>query len=406
MADRRLDPEEWSVPYARVPGAGLRRPFRTRAPGHPLDGPGHRPGRGRPARPALRRPGTARRHRRRGRHGPRRRRGSPGAGGSRASARTPAWCWAPAPEAPEHHGLHRDSLVGDRPFYVDPARFPNTVLNSAAGRSAIWHRLKGPNATVAGGHATGLLALRYAMRLQRAGRATTVVCGAVEEFSSARAWLEWHARTDPGEFRRARRGRRRLAAGARRARAGARPRGARRGRRAGVRVRPERRRGPPGPRRGGRRAAGAHRHRPGQGVGGRRLAGAGRPWRRRTGRAVRRAGPPRAAAAGRGRRARRHLRRLGGLPDRGRALPGRARRGASRQPGPGHHGGPGRRGRRGPAAHPVTGRRPGTGTGTTSHRHRHRLRTKGTPWRTPRSYWNWRTCAPSSPTSSTWTRRR
>jgi 3-oxoacyl-[acyl-carrier-protein] synthase II len=70
------------------------------------------------------------------------------------------------------------------------------VMNCAAGQSAIWHRLKGPNTTVAGGRATGLLALQYALRLQRAGRAATVLCGAVEEFSSARAWLEWHSRAE------------------------------------------------------------------------------------------------------------------------------------------------------------------------------------------------------------------
>lgn len=90
----------------------------------------------------------------------------------------------------------RDSLVGAKPFFVDPARFPNTVMNCAAGQSAIWHGLKGPNATIAGGRAAGLLTLRYALRLQRAGRARTVLCGAVEEFTSARAWLEWHTRAD------------------------------------------------------------------------------------------------------------------------------------------------------------------------------------------------------------------
>ncbi|OEU87008.1 3-oxoacyl-ACP synthase [Streptomyces abyssalis] len=88
----------------------------------------------------------------------------------------------------------RDSLTGAKPYFVDPARFPNTVMNCAAGQSAIWHRLKGPNTTVAGGRATGLLALRYALRLQRAGRSDTVLCGAVEEFSAARAWLDWHGR--------------------------------------------------------------------------------------------------------------------------------------------------------------------------------------------------------------------
>jgi len=93
----------------------------------------------------------------------------------------------------------RDSLVNARPYLVDPARFPNTVMNCAAGQAAIWHRLKGPNATVAGGRATGLLVLRYASRLLRAGHATALLGGAVEEFSTARAWLRWHAggRTDP-----------------------------------------------------------------------------------------------------------------------------------------------------------------------------------------------------------------
>ncbi|MFE9661390.1 beta-ketoacyl synthase N-terminal-like domain-containing protein [Streptomyces sp. NPDC005955] len=88
----------------------------------------------------------------------------------------------------------RDSLVGEKPFFVDPARFPNTVMNCAAGQSAIWHGLKGPNTTIAGGRATGLLALQYALRLQRAERASTVLCGAVEEYSTARAWLDWHSR--------------------------------------------------------------------------------------------------------------------------------------------------------------------------------------------------------------------
>lgn len=92
----------------------------------------------------------------------------------------------------------RDSFVGERPYLVDPARFPNTVMNCAAGQSAIWHRLKGPNTTLAGGRATGLLALRYALRLHRAGRARTLLCGAVEEFSPARAWLEWHSRRRAG----------------------------------------------------------------------------------------------------------------------------------------------------------------------------------------------------------------
>ncbi|MEO3743381.1 beta-ketoacyl synthase N-terminal-like domain-containing protein [Plantactinospora sp. B5E13] len=87
----------------------------------------------------------------------------------------------------------RDSLTGEKPFHVDPARFPNTVMNCAAGQSAIRHQLKGPNTTVAGGALTGLLALNYAGRLHRRGRSEVILCGAVEEYSVQRSWLEWHA---------------------------------------------------------------------------------------------------------------------------------------------------------------------------------------------------------------------
>ena len=58
----------------------------------------------------------------------------------------------------------RDALTGDRPYLVDPARFPNTVMNFAAGQCAIWYGLRGPNATVTTGRATGIAALRYAAR--------------------------------------------------------------------------------------------------------------------------------------------------------------------------------------------------------------------------------------------------
>ncbi|MEU6115238.1 beta-ketoacyl synthase N-terminal-like domain-containing protein [Streptomyces sp. NPDC047117] len=89
----------------------------------------------------------------------------------------------------------KDSLQGERPYHVDPSRFPNTVMNRAAGSSAIWHGIKGPNTTVAGGSLTGLLALSYAVRLHRGGHCARVLCGAAEEYSTQRAWLEWHGRT-------------------------------------------------------------------------------------------------------------------------------------------------------------------------------------------------------------------
>jgi 3-oxoacyl-[acyl-carrier-protein] synthase II len=96
-------------------------------------------------------------------------------------------------------GFTGGSLRKSRPYLVDPMRFPNTVMNCAAAQSAIWHRLQGPNATIAAGRASGLLALQYALRLHRSGRAEVIGCGAVEEFSTTRAWMEHHAVPDRAE---------------------------------------------------------------------------------------------------------------------------------------------------------------------------------------------------------------
>ncbi|MFE9701936.1 beta-ketoacyl synthase N-terminal-like domain-containing protein [Streptomyces sp. NPDC005930] len=88
----------------------------------------------------------------------------------------------------------RSSLEGDQPYDVDPAVMPNAVMNCAAGQCAIWYGIKGPNTTLAGGRAAGLLSLNYATRLLATGRADTVLCGSAEEFSHARYWLERHSR--------------------------------------------------------------------------------------------------------------------------------------------------------------------------------------------------------------------
>ncbi|MEV6958256.1 beta-ketoacyl synthase N-terminal-like domain-containing protein [Streptomyces sp. NPDC051207] len=92
----------------------------------------------------------------------------------------------------------RASLEGDKPFYVDPSLMPNAVMNCAAGQCAIWHSLKGPNTTIAGGRIAGLSALSYAAGLLASGRARTVLSGAAEEFSTARAWLDHHRRGEDG----------------------------------------------------------------------------------------------------------------------------------------------------------------------------------------------------------------
>jgi len=88
----------------------------------------------------------------------------------------------------------RASLTGERPYDVEPSLVPYAVMNCAAGQCAIWYGLKGPNATLAAGRPTGLTALSYARRLLLTGRAKRVLCGAAEEYSADRAWIDFHAR--------------------------------------------------------------------------------------------------------------------------------------------------------------------------------------------------------------------
>jgi 3-oxoacyl-[acyl-carrier-protein] synthase II len=84
----------------------------------------------------------------------------------------------------------RDTWTRDKPYDVDPSHVPRTLMNFAAGQCAIWHHVTGPNATICGSHATALLTLNYARRLQRNGHARASVWGAVEELSPERAAVE------------------------------------------------------------------------------------------------------------------------------------------------------------------------------------------------------------------------
>ncbi len=67
------------------------------------------------------------------------------------------------------------------PSYAKPLQFANSVINAAAGQTAIWHGLKGINSTIAGGSLAGLSALGYATDLVRDGRIDTVLAGGGEE---------------------------------------------------------------------------------------------------------------------------------------------------------------------------------------------------------------------------------
>jgi len=74
----------------------------------------------------------------------------------------------------------RDSLeVG--PNFVNPSRFPNTVINSPASRAAIRYRIKGPNATISTGYCAALDAIDYAMNCIEFNRARRMIAASVEE---------------------------------------------------------------------------------------------------------------------------------------------------------------------------------------------------------------------------------
>ena len=69
----------------------------------------------------------------------------------------------------------------DKPKYVNPMRFPNTVINAPAGQAAIKHKLRGVNSTICAGIASGLYAVHYAAEFLRLGRAKVLLAGGVEE---------------------------------------------------------------------------------------------------------------------------------------------------------------------------------------------------------------------------------
>ena len=66
------------------------------------------------------------------------------------------------------------------PRHAKPLDFANTVINAAAGQTAIWHHLTGSNTTVCAGRASGLRALKQGGALVTSGKARTVLAGAVE----------------------------------------------------------------------------------------------------------------------------------------------------------------------------------------------------------------------------------
>lgn len=74
----------------------------------------------------------------------------------------------------------RQSLE-EGPNFVNASRFPNTVVNSPASRTAIRYGIKGPNSTISTGFCASIDALEYAIHCINSDRADRMIAGAVEE---------------------------------------------------------------------------------------------------------------------------------------------------------------------------------------------------------------------------------
>jgi 3-oxoacyl-[acyl-carrier-protein] synthase II len=71
----------------------------------------------------------------------------------------------------------------EHPRYLNPSRFPNTVINSAAGYVSIWEGLEGPNVTIVDGNCGALDAVLTADTHLACGRADALLVGGVEVLS-------------------------------------------------------------------------------------------------------------------------------------------------------------------------------------------------------------------------------
>jgi len=75
----------------------------------------------------------------------------------------------------------RRALV-EGPSCASPLDFANTVINSGAGQTAIWHKLRGINSTISTGATSGLMALSYAVDLISYGTQNAILVGGADEF--------------------------------------------------------------------------------------------------------------------------------------------------------------------------------------------------------------------------------
>lgn len=92
------------------------------------------------------------------------------------------------------------------PSYASPMDFSNTVINAAAGQTAIVHNLRGTNTTISTGNTSGLKAIAYAADLIRDGRARSLLAGGADElcfesfYGFDRAGLLCRSESHAGDF--------------------------------------------------------------------------------------------------------------------------------------------------------------------------------------------------------------
>lgn len=71
--------------------------------------------------------------------------------------------------------------IKEGPYYVNPALFPNTVINSPASQVSIKFNIRGFNTTISTGPCASLDAINYAADFLKMGRAKFVLAAGVEE---------------------------------------------------------------------------------------------------------------------------------------------------------------------------------------------------------------------------------
>ena len=92
------------------------------------------------------------------------------------------------------------------PAYASPMDFSNTVINAAAGQTAIMHNLRGINSTISTGITSGLQAIAYATEIIRSRRARAILAGGADEmcfesfFGFDRAGLLCRSEHTAGDF--------------------------------------------------------------------------------------------------------------------------------------------------------------------------------------------------------------